>query len=95
MPDDVANAIKTRDDVSEHACEVSSQSVKKRSLQSGDAVGTRTNEHTNVRKGRSLYILRRYNKVKGLGRKSSYLAGFPIFNFFFFNGSMERFNQLA
>ena len=31
-------------------------------------------------------------KVKGVGRKSSYLAGF---SFFFFLGSMKKFNQLA
>ena len=33
-------------------------------------------------------------KVKGVGRKSSYLAGFFFF-FFFFHGSMKKFNQLA
>ena len=31
-------------------------------------------------------------KVKGLGRKSSDLAGF---SFFFFHGSMKKFNQWA
>ena len=38
-------------------------------------------------------------KVKGLGRNSSYSAGFSrifyFFFFFFFYGSMEKFNQLA
>ena len=33
-------------------------------------------------------------KVKGLGRNSSFSAGFSIF-FFFFHGSMKKFNQLA
>ena len=33
-------------------------------------------------------------KVKGLGRNSSYLAGFSISSFFF-HGSMKKFNQLA
>ena len=32
-------------------------------------------------------------KVKGLGRNSSYLAGFSIFFFFFFHGSMKKFSQ--
>ena len=36
----------TRDNVCEHVCEVSSQSVKKLNLQSSDAVGTCTNKHT-------------------------------------------------
>ena len=37
-------------------------------------------------------IIKTRSKVKGLGRNSSYLAGFP---FFFFQGSMKKFNQLA
>ena len=34
-------------------------------------------------------------RVKGLGRKSSYLAEFFILFIFFFHGSMKKFSQIA